>query len=137
MGLIVFQTKPTARVLRQFAAAWLIFFLLQGANQIWRRGHVHAGIALGIVAVIGIVGLIKPSAVRLLFIAASAAAFPIGWVVSQVALVIMFYGVVTPMALWFRMRGRDTLQLRAKPDQSSFWVSREKEPAPERYLKQF
>jgi hypothetical protein len=137
MGLIVFQTKPTARVLRQFATAWLVFFLLLATNQIWRRGHVHAGIALAIVAVIGIIGLIKPGSMRLLFIAASAAAFPIGWIASHVALLIMFYGVVTPMAFFFRMRGRDVLQLRAKPGQSTFWINRDKEPAPERYLKQF
>jgi hypothetical protein len=137
MGLITFQTKPTARVLRQFAAAWLVFFFLLGANQIWRRGHVPAGIALAIVALIGIVGLIKPSSVRLLFIGASAAAFPIGWVVSQVALLSMFYGVVTPMAIFWRARGRNTLQLRAKPEQSSFWIKREEQPTPERYLKQF
>jgi hypothetical protein len=138
MGLIIFQTKPTARVLRQFAAAWLVFFLLLAANQIWRRGHVPAGIVLAIASLIGIVGLIKPSSVRLLFIGASAAAFPIGWVVSQIALLIMFYGVVTPMALFWRIRRRDVLQLRAKPDQSSFWINREAEqPAPERYLKQF
>ena len=137
MGLIVFQTKPTPRVLRQFAGAWLVFFLALAANQIWRRGHLPAGIALAVVALIGIVGLIKPSSVRLLFIATSAAAFPIGWLVSQIALLIMFYGVVTPMAFFWRMRGRDTLQLRAKPDQSSFWIHREEEPKPERYLKQF
>jgi hypothetical protein len=137
MGLIVFQTKPTSRVLRQFAGAWLIFFLALAANQIWRRGHVPVGSALGVAALIGVVGLIKPNSVRWLFIAASAAAFPIGWVVSQGALLIMFYGVVTPMAFFWRMRGRDTLQLRAKPDQSSFWIHREEEPTPERYLKQF
>lgn len=137
MGLVVFSTKPTARVLRQFAAAWLVFFLLLAANQIWRRGHVPAGVALAIAASIGIIGLIKPNSVRLLFIAASAAAFPIGWLVSHVALIIMFYGVVTPVAFFWRMRGRDVLQLRAKPDQGSFWIHREEPPAPERYLKQF
>ena len=137
MGLFQLQTKPTARVLRQFAAAWLIFFLLAGANQIWRRGHVSLGCVLGSVALVGIVGLIKPNAVRWLFVGASVVAFPIGWVVSQVALVIMFYGVITPMAFFWRMRGRDVLQLRVKKDQSTFWVAREEEPAPERYLKQF
>jgi hypothetical protein len=137
MGLIVFQTKPTARVLRQFAGAWLVFFLVLAANQIWRRGHVPAGIALGVASLIGIVGLIKPNSVRLLFIAASAAAFPIGWLVSQIVLLLMFYGVMTPMAFFWRLRGRDTLQLRAKPDQPSFWIDRQEEPKPERYLKQF
>lgn len=137
MGLFQLQTKPTTRMLRQFAAAWLIFFLLLAANQIWRRGHVSLGYALGVVALIGIIGLIKPNAVRLLFIAASVAAFPIGWLVSHVALIVMFFGILTPMAIFWRIRRRDLLQLKPKKDQTSFWIVRDEQPAPERYLKQF
>jgi hypothetical protein len=132
-----FQLKPTARVLRQFSAAWLVFFLLLAANQIWRRGHVTAGGILAAIALIGIIGVIKPNALRWLFITASVMAFPIGWVVSLVMLAIMFYGVVTPVALFWRWRGRDVLQLRARKQQSSFWVHREAQPEAERYLKQF
>ena len=137
MGSFPFPTKPTTRVLRQFAGAWLVCFLLLAANQIWRRGHVPAGCGLGIAALVGIVGLIKPNVVRLLFLTASVVAFPIGWVVSFVMLAVMFYGVVTPVAFFWRLRGRDLLQLRAKKDQSSFWIPRGAEPPPERYLKQF
>jgi hypothetical protein len=129
--------KPTARVLRQFAAAWLVFFLLLAANQIWRRGHTSAGCVLAAISLIGIIGLIKPNALRWLFLVASAVAFPIGWVVSLVMLAIMFYGVVTPVALFWRLRGRDLLQLRDIKEQSSFWVHRDAQPAAERYLKQF
>lgn len=132
-----FKMKPTARVLRQFAAAWLVFFLLLAANQIWRRGHTSAGCVLAAIALIGIVGLVKPSALRWLFLTASVVAFPIGWVVSLVMLAIMFYGVVTPVALFWRLRGRDLLQLREKKEQSSFWGRRDAQPAAERYLKQF
>lgn len=132
-----FQMKPTARVLRQFAAAWLVFFLLLAANQIWRRGHTSAGCVLAATSLIGIIGLIKPNALRWLFLVASAVAFPIGWVVSLVMLAIMFYGVVTPVALFWRLRGRDLLQLRDRKEQSSFWVHRDAQPAAERYLKQF
>ena len=132
-----FSTRPAPRVLRQFAGAWLVFFLLLAANQIWRRGNIVAGCILGAAALIGIVGLIKPNALRWLFIVASAAAFPIGWVVSLVMLAIMFYGVITPVALFLRLRGRDLLQLRDQKDESSFWIRRDAEPAVERYLKQF
>jgi hypothetical protein len=137
MVLFPLRSKPTARVLRQFAAAWLIFFLALAANQIWRRGHVPAGAVLGVVALIGIAGLIKPNSLRLLFLAASIAAFPIGWLVSEVAIAIMFYGIVTPLAFFWRIRRRDLLQLRAKSAQASYWISRDSEPPPERYLKQF
>jgi hypothetical protein len=129
--------NPSARVLRQFAAAWLVFFLLLAANQIWRRGHTSAGCVLAAISLIGIVGLVKPNALRWLFLTASVVAFPIGWVVSLAMLTIMFYGVVTPVALFWRLRGRDLLQLRDKKEQSSFWVHRDAQPAPERYLKQF
>jgi hypothetical protein len=132
-----FTTRPTPRVLRQFAGTWLVFFLLLAANQIWRRGNIFAGCVLGTVALIGIVGLIKPNALRWLFIVASAVAFPIGWVVNLLMLAIMFYGVITPVALFWRLRGRDVLRLRDRKNESSFWTHRDAEPAAERYLKQF
>ena len=137
MGHLLFPTKPTARVLRQFAAAWLTVFLLISANEIWRRGNIPTGLATGVVALAGLAGLIRPNTVRLLFIAASVVAFPIGWLVSQITLALMFYGVVTPVAFLFRATGRDALQLRRKTDQSTFWITRGPEPGPERYLKQF
>lgn len=131
------KTKTTTRVLRQFAAAWLVFFLMAAANAIWRHNNRPAGFVFAIIALIGIPGLIKPFLIRPLFIVASLVTFPIGWLVSQVALLILFYGVVTPLGYFWRLRRRDLLQLRAKADQSSFWTSRESEPPTERYLKQF
>src|SRR3954454_20090146 len=101
--------KPTDRVLRQFAVAWLIFFLALAARQYFAHHHHTAGIIVGAVSLIGIVGLIKPAAVRWLFVGATVAAFPIGWVVTHVVLAAMFYLVLTPMAVWFRLRGRDEL----------------------------
>jgi hypothetical protein len=50
---------------------------------------------------------------------------------------IMFYLILTPVALVFRWRGRDELQLKHKPDQSVFWVSRGEPPKAEEYFKQF
>ena len=44
--------KPTARVLRQFAAAWLIFFLAVGVYRYVARGQHQVGIAVGGMAVV-------------------------------------------------------------------------------------
>ena len=129
--------RPTTRVLRQIAAAWLVFFLLLAANQWWRHGHPTAGMALGAVALLGIVGLFKPAALRWLFVGATVATFPIGFVVSHILLGVMFYLVFTPLALVFRWRGRDELQLRRRREKSSFWVTRPEPPPAGRYLKQF
>jgi hypothetical protein len=128
--------NPTPRVLRQFAAAWLVVFLTLA----FKRGLLHTtnpGIALALISLIGVIGLILPRALRWLFVVASIIAFPIGWVVTQLVLVLMFFLVLTPLALFFRLRGRDALQLRRQPGKTSFWVAREQQPPPEKYLKQF
>jgi hypothetical protein len=124
-------------MLRQFAAAWFVFFAVTALHQAFGRHHTTAGWVLGAIALIGVVGWLKPAAVRWLFVGATIVAFPIGWVVTNVVLALMFYLIVTPLALAFRWRGRDELQLRRRPGQNSFWIPREKAPEAERYLKQF
>jgi hypothetical protein len=125
---------PEPRVLRQFAAAWLVFFGVQAGLQ---RHSPTAGLVLGALAGLGLVGLWQPRTLRWLFIAATVLAFPIGWLVSQFLLAVMLYLVLTPVALVLRLRGRDVLQLRRRRSQTSFWHDRAAEPEPERYLKQF
>lgn len=121
--------KPTARVLRQFAAAWLVLFLAVGVHRYLARGQHQVGMAVGVMAVaIGVMGLIKPAAVRWLFVGATVLAFPIGWVVSQIMLAIMFYGIITPLALLFRIQGRDLLTRKRVPNRATFWTPK---PTPE------
>jgi hypothetical protein len=129
--------KPTTRVLRQFAGAWLVFFLVLSAMAFWKRHNVPQSCVFVAVALYGIAGLVRPNAVRLLFIVASVAAYPIGWLVSQIVLAVMFYGVITPIGFFWKIRGRDTLQLRSEPKQPTFWIKRGPTPSPDRYLKPF
>ena len=115
--------KPTARALRQFAGAWLIIFLAAGAHRYVVRGQHQVGIAVGVMALmVGGIGLIRPAVVRWLFVGATVLAFPIGWVVSQIMLALMYYGIITPLAVWFRIRGRDLLCRKPAPNRPSFWT---------------
>ena len=96
--------RPTAKALRQFAAAWLIFFLALGAYQYLVRRHLAVGLVLmGLALVIGLLGLVRPAAVRWLFVGWMVVAFPIGWVISLVMLLVMFFGLITPVAVFFRL----------------------------------
>jgi hypothetical protein len=113
---------PRKDTLRQFAGLWLLFF---GSLAAWRMWHRQLDVrteALGVLAVVvGGAGLVKPAAMRWIYTTWMAAAFPIGWVVSRAILASLFYGVVTPLAFVFRIKGRDVLRLR-RPRQSSYWI---------------
>jgi hypothetical protein len=115
-------TAPkTPKVLRQFAGLWLVFFIGFALMRAW-RGQFGPG--TGILAALGIVvgglGLVRPAAMRPIFTGWMIAAFPLGWAISRVMLAVMFYVVFTPVALVFRLMGRDALSLR-RLQVESYW----------------
>jgi hypothetical protein len=130
--------NPSHRVLRQFAGAWLVFFLAWAAYQGLVKSRVPLGIGLAILAVaVGIVGLIRPGAVRWLFVGWMILAFPIGWLISQLTLLLMFFGIITPFALFFRIIGRDPLRRKEPPGTTSYWTVKEQPADPRRYFRQY
>ena len=136
--MIALDLHPTDRMLRQFAGAWLLVFSLLAANQWLARGHTRVAMVLASLAlVVGVIGLLRPRAVRWLFVAATVVAFPIGWVVSQVMLFVLFVGVITPVALLFKLQGRDRLARKRRPGQASYWKPKTTTEDMRRYLRQY
>jgi hypothetical protein len=130
--------QPGNKALRQFAGAWLLFFLAFGLHQYLVRGHHTAGVVMMALAlVVGLIGLVRPAAVRWLFVGWMVLAFPIGWVVSLVMLLAMFYGVITPVAMLFRLRGRDLLQRKRRVDRESFWLPKQNPGDVRSYFRQY
>jgi hypothetical protein len=129
--------NPTPRMLRQFSGAWLVAFAGLACHRGLVRHYPGAALVLAAVALLGLAGLARPAWMRWPFIAAMAITFPIGWVVSQLALLLMFLLVITPVALFLRLRGRDILQLKRPPDNVSLWKKHPERTEPGRYLKQF
>jgi hypothetical protein len=121
-----FSLNPSSKTLRQFAAAWLLFFSLLGTVHYFARDHRSLGLTLGMIALAGGgPGLIQPRLIRWLFVGSMFLSFPIGWAVSQVTLAVMFFGILTPLALWFGIRRRDSL-LRKQPGvRNSYWLAKE------------
>ena len=121
----VYQLSTNPRSLRQFATAWLLFLLALAAQQWFKRGHHTAGLVLAPVAiVVGVAGLVRPTSIRWIFAAAMGLTFPIGWVISQCVVVLMFYLVVTPVALFFKITGRDLLCRKPAPDKVTYWMAK-------------
>ena len=132
------QLSEKPAKLRQFAAAWLVFFLALGFHQWIAGGHKTVGITLITVAVVaGIPGLLKPGTIRWLFVGAMTLAFPIGWLVSHLALGLMFYGVLTPVALAFKVLRRDALWRRPASNRSTLWVPKSTPQDVRSYFRQY
>ena len=128
---------PSFKKLRQFGGLWLVFFTALG---VWRAAHGHSGLAgPGLVAlgiVVGGLGLLRPAAIRPIYTGWMIAAFPIGWTISKVMLAGLFYLVFTPVAVVFRLMGRDALRLRRREAVASYWSEHPKADIPD-YFRQF
>jgi len=125
-------------MLRQFSGIWVVFFAAMAA---WQQFYYHRpmlAIVLAVLAVtLGPLGLAWPRAMRPVFIGWMALVYPIGWTVSRIALGIVFYGLFTPVALFFRVTGRDELRLRPLPQASTYWQTKPRATDKAQYLRQF
>ncbi len=130
--------NPSRRMLRQFAAIWLVFFSGLAIWHGWMHGRTELAWCLAILAVtVGSAGLAHPPLVRWIFVGWTIAVFPIGWLVSRIVLAVIFYGLFTPLALLFRMMGRDALALKRKPDAATYWQIKPAVTDVNRYFQQF
>ena len=132
------RTCPSGRVLRQFACAWLVVLVAFAARQYLARGHHVLGVELLVAGLVpGIAGLLRPMLVRWLYVLAMFVAAPVGWVVSTLALILIFFGIVTPLAAFFRFRGRDLLQLKYDPTRKSYWLPKQTPTDVRSYFRQY
>lgn len=130
---------PAPKTLRQFAALFLVFFVGLGVSRAFRAGAwstpdivlASAGVA------VGLLGLVRPLAIRWVYTGWLVAAFPIGWTVSQLMLAVLFYGVFTPVAVVFRIMKRDALRLRRPSAAGTFWTAKDQPNDSRGYLRQF
>ncbi len=128
--------NPTTSQLRQFAWAAPIGFGLLGF-MIHRLGAptVSAWIGLGLGLAILVAGLARPTSIRLVFALLMLIAMPIGWIVSNVFIGIFYFLMLTPLALVFRLVGRDPLGIRTKSGTSA-WESRRQHDGAANYYRQ-
>lgn len=137
MRLADIPLNPSQRMLRQFSAAWIIVFLIWAWFFEFRRGNHTVAAVFVSLAPFGAVGLRWPAVMKWPFLITSFVTFPIGWIISQLVLLVMFYAILTPVGLLLRWRGRDELQVRKDSARTSYWHDRGDPPPPENYLKQF
>ncbi len=129
---------PTDRQLIEFAAIGA--FLLAGFA-IWQLATGGSpGLAVDYIVVailVGVIGFAKPRWLASIFTCWMFLTYPLAWLVSNLTLAIIFYGLLTPLAVLFRLLGRDALDRSLNSDQDSYWQTKPAAESPERYLRQY
>ena len=120
--------QPTERKLRTFAGLFFATATTVATWQAWAHQRwLIAGMLFIPGAVIAVVGLLRPMSVRSLYVGMMVAGFPMSWMMSHLLLAIVYFGLITPLAVIFRLTGRDTLRLRPSPQALSYLKNK---PAP-------
>ena len=95
--------------------------------------------ALIVAAAFAVLALVRPQLLHLLNRAWLAFGRLLHRIVSPLVMGMLFFTAVTPTGWLMRLRGRDVLSLKRRPELKSYWIRREAEsqPAPETMKNQF
>lgn len=139
MALIKINWNPPPRELRLFAALWLPLFALVIGVIISYRFDLRTA-AIGVWAVGGglaVLSLISLRLARSVYVALVCLSFPIGWVVSHVAMLVIYFLVLSPIGLGLRLVGYDPMNRQLEANSETYWQKRDPEREAASYFRQF
>jgi RsiW-degrading membrane proteinase PrsW (M82 family) len=138
MLLIEIEWHPSVRQLRLFGLSSLVASAVLSLVLVflWHVAPVWTIIPLTAGAGICLCSLLWRRAARVLYLTLTIAAMPIGIVVSLVLLGAFYFLLLTPVALFFRLIGRDSLHRSFDRDAQSYWVPHKPPADFERYFHQ-
>ena len=119
MTLVEINWRPTDRQLRQFGAICLVGLPLVawvwGAHWQVIGGLAAAGLALAAA------GWAAPQSLKWVFLGLTVLAAPIGMVIGELALLLIFFAVFLPIGLALRWTKGDPLQLKLDRQADTYW----------------
>jgi hypothetical protein len=107
----------------------------KSALAVMRSARVILLLFVGAIAVV--VGFVRPRLLAPVYIGLTLVTAPIGWCVSYATITIVYIAVFTPLALVFRLTGRDVLRRRFNKGAKTYWVARKQSPYPRSYFREF
>lgn len=131
MKLVEMNWQPTVRQLRQFGITAAVALPLLA----W--GHVAAMTTLAAVGLcLAVTSFTRPHLVRPIFVGAMLVALPIGLVMSEVVVLMMFLATIVPLALLFKLTGRDALARGVDRGATTYWRAKSQPRSVESYFRQ-
>ncbi len=147
MALIEINWHPKPSALRGFGLAGIVAFGLFAVAAYWRFYPLHwvpegASVATAVVlwalaAYCALFAAVYPKALMPLYLALTSLTFPVGFVVGHTIAAIVYYVILTPVGLVFRLIGRDALRRSFDLGAESYWIRRKPPADKRRYFRQF
>jgi len=133
--LMEINRNPTDRQLRQFGVIGLV--LLPLLAWWWEAGPAVSGILAAAGLFIGVAAMIRPASVQPLFVGLTLLTAPLVLIGGELAMLLVFWGVVLPVGFLLRVSGRKMLPRHADPDRTSYWQSRTSRNTVKQYFRQW
>lgn len=131
------KIRSDRKTLREFGLTMGVFLAILGGIAMW-RGKPAYPYLLGCGIAFAGMGLAWPQALKPLHKIWMAFSILIGFVMSHLILMALFYAVITPIGLALKLFGKDILDQRIDKKKSSYWIDRALETtAKETYENQY
>ena len=138
MAIIEIDRNPSPKVLRWFGVLLGLFFLLVGGVLYWRAGPGTAPkVLFALAGVLPALYYLVPPLRRPMYLGWIYLAWPIGIVLSFTLLAVIYYLVLTPIGLVMRLFRRDPMQRGFDANAKTYWITRTRQPDPERYFRPY
>jgi hypothetical protein len=119
--------NPSDRQLRQFGlTAWIALPILAAFWTAPAAARIAGAAGVGTLG--AVLGWFYPRSLKWPFVALSLLSLPIGFVLHELCLALVYFGVLVPLGLVFRCLGRDALGMRRDARATSYWQVK-KEPS--------
>jgi Saxitoxin biosynthesis operon protein SxtJ len=116
---------PPRSTLRWFACFGAAVLVALSALQYLHAENPIAALVLGgLAALLALLGLFTPGWLRPVFVGMMVVTYPLNWLVSHLILGFLYYCVFTPIALFFKLIGRDALHRRFEAERASYWAAK-------------
>ncbi|HEY1602901.1 MAG TPA: SxtJ family membrane protein [Pirellulales bacterium] len=145
MALIDVSWQPTDRQLRQFgwialAGLPMLGWLFDGKPWPLADSTQMQQVVLTTLAALGVIAatlaILCPQALRWPFVGAMLLALPLGLVMGEVVLAIIYFLLFLPVSLVFRLIGRDALERGIDHRAKTYWQPKAHPPGHESYFRQ-
>jgi len=117
------KIKSEKKDLRQFGITMGIVLALLGGLFLWREKDCYFYFLM-LSIVFFFIGLALPVLLKPIHKVWMTLAILMGWVVTRVIMITLFYLVVTPIGLLTRLCGKDFLNIKSEKNVNSYWIPR-------------